>query len=141
MMTVYQKDLFTEKWMPVRPPREVSNLQIPLVKMLKNKLRPDVLMRHYTSGGYDARSGAKLKLMGRVAGSSDLEFLWREGDTLRILFIELNPPGRKLSPAQIAFKERVRHLGPYCVATTIDDALDTLMALGLLSSDAYRSLH
>jgi hypothetical protein len=135
-MTAYQKDLFTKQWIPMRPPREVSDLQIPLVKTLRDKLRPDVLMRHYTAGGYDGRTGAKLKLMGRLAGSSDLEFMWRDGNTVRVLFIELKLPGRKLSASQVAFRGRVRHLGPYCVATTIDDALDTLMAFGLLLLDA-----
>jgi hypothetical protein len=140
-MMQYQGELFTNEWRPMCPPREISDLQIPLVTTLKTALRPDVLMRHYTAGGCDGRTGAKLKLMGRLAGSADLEFIWREGVTVRMLFIELKLPGRKLSASQVAFRERVRHLGPYCVARTIDEALAALATFRLLSSPACQTQH
>src|SRR6516165_2398281 len=78
-----QDDLFEDV------PRKESALQRVLVKMLNTMLRPDVLMRHITAGGMDARTGAKLKQMGRLAGCADLEFMWLDGNALRVLFLEL----------------------------------------------------
>lgn len=115
--------------------KESTALQRPLVKMLGTMLRPGVLMRHITAGGADARTGAKLKAMGRMAGCADLEFMWRDDGDLRVLFLELKLPGRKPSPSQLEFRERVRSLGPYCVATTIDEALAALTTFGLLTHD------
>lgn len=137
-MTVvpYQKYLFTNRWRQVRPPAtsEFAALHMPLVSILKRVLRPDVLMRHYPAGERrDQRTGAKLKAMATMAGCADLEFIWRDGDgILRILFIELKLPGRKLSPTQEAFRDQVTRLGPYCVATTIDEALAALKQNDLL---------
>jgi len=105
-----------------------------VVKTLQNLLRPDVLMRHITAGGADARTGAKLKQMGRLAGCADLEFMWKDGRLLRVLFLELKLRGRKQSPSQVAFEEQVTPFGPYCVATSIDEALAAVMAFGLLKA-------
>ena len=107
-------------------------LQRPLVKMLRTMLRPGVLIRHITAGGADARTGAKLKAMGRMAGCADLEFMWRDERGLHVLFLELKLPGRKQTPSQLEFMELVRPLGPYCVATTIPEALAALATCGLL---------
>jgi hypothetical protein len=117
------------------PPRKESALQRSLVKTLHAFLRPDVLMRHITAGGADARTGAKLKQLGRLAGCADLEFMWRDGRRLCVLFMELKLPGRrKQLPSQVEFEERVIRFGPYCVVTTIDEALAALMAFGLLKT-------
>lgn len=107
---------------------------MPLVSILKRVLRPDVLMRHYPAGEHrDERAGAKLKAMATMAGCADLEFIWRDSDgNLRILFVELKLPGRKLSSTQEAFRQRVNKLGPYCVATSIDEALAAVKQNGLL---------
>jgi len=123
-----QDDLFGYE-----PPRKESALQRAVVKALRTMLRPDVLMRHITAGGADARTGAKLKQLGRMAGCADLEFMWREGGTLRVLFLELKLPGRQPSQAQFEFMERVRPLGPYCIATNVSQALAALAAFGLLT--------
>jgi hypothetical protein len=116
----------------VEPPRKESALQRAVVKVLKDRLRPNVLIRHITAGGADARTGAKLKQMGRLAGCADLEFMWLDGAALRVLFLELKLPGRKQSPSQIEFMDRVTPLGPYCIATTIEEALAALEVYGLL---------
>jgi len=129
-----QHDLFGAP----EPPQKEGALQRPLVKMLRDMLRPDVLMRHITAGGADARTGAKLKQMGRLAGCADLEFMWRDGNMLRVLFLELKLPGRKQNDAQRAFMDRVRALGPYCVATSITEALAALSVYGLLQQTAKK---
>jgi hypothetical protein len=113
-------------------PRKESALQRTLVKTLQTRLRPDVLMRHITAGGADARTGAKLKAMGRLAGCADLEFMWRDEFRLRVLFLELKMPGRKQAPSQCEFMKKVAPFGPYCIATTIEEALAALAAYGLL---------
>jgi hypothetical protein len=125
-------DLFDEVTQPFI--KESCSLQIPLVKKLRTMLRPDVLMRHITAGGADARTGAKLKMMGRLAGCADLEFMWCDAKgLLRVLFLELKRPERKqLRPSQKAFKERVRKMGPYCVVTSINEALAALRSFNLL---------
>jgi hypothetical protein len=125
-----QLNLFTSEPEPAR--KESTALQRPLVKILRTMLRPGVVMRHITAGGADARTGAKLKAMGRMAGSADLEFLWRDAGALRVLFLELKLPGRPLLQSQLDFRDRVRSLGPYCVATTINEALAALATYGLL---------
>ena len=92
-------------------------------------------MRHITAGGaVTLRTGAKLKAMGRMAGCADLEFMWRDGNVLRVLFLELKLPGRKQSPSQLTFMDRVTPLGPYCVATTIEEALAALTVYGLITA-------
>ncbi|HEY2244021.1 MAG TPA: hypothetical protein VGH47_07350 [Xanthobacteraceae bacterium] len=130
-MTIHQLNLFEGE---VEPPRKESALQRALVKMLRTLLREDVLMRHITAGGADARTGAKLKQLGRLAGCADLEFMWKDGRLLRVLFLELKMPGRTPSETQLMFRDRVTPLGPYCVVTTIDEALAALMAFGLLKT-------
>jgi hypothetical protein len=127
-----QGNLLTGEFETIAPLKESTALQRPLVKLLKAMLRPDVLMRHITAGGADARTGAKLKAMGRLAGCADLEFMWRDGNILRVLFLELKLPGRKQSPSQLSFMDKVTPLGPYCIATTIEEALAALTVYGLL---------
>jgi hypothetical protein len=115
---------------PVR--KEVNDLHIPLVAMLRRWLNPDVLMRHYASSYTE--EGARLKAMGKLAGSPDLEFLWRDTKgELHVLFLELKRPGAKLSPSQIAFMDRTMGLGPYCVATSIDEAFTILRTCGVVT--------
>jgi hypothetical protein len=123
-----QLDLFNEE----PPPRKESALQRAVVKKLRTMLRPDVLMRHITAGGADARTGAKLKMMGRLAGCADLEFMWLDQKMLCVLFLELKLPGRSQLPSQVDFMERVTPFGPYCIVTTIEEALAALAAYGLL---------
>lgn len=128
-----QGNLLTGEFEAAAPLKE-SALQRAVVKTLRAVLRPDVLMRHITAGGADARTGAKLKQMGRLAGCADLEFMWREGSGLRVLFLELKLPGRKQSPSQLSFMDKVTPLGPYCIATTIEEALAALTVCGLLTT-------
>jgi hypothetical protein len=132
-------DLFadTSHAAPKQASKEVNELHIPLVAMLRHALKPDVLMRHYASSY--SEEGARLKAMGKLAGSPDLEFLWRDPNgELRILFLELKRPGAKLSESQLAFMERVKRLGPYCVATTIDEAFAALRTCGLVAPRSHK---
>ena len=74
-------------------------------------LRPDVIMRHVPNGEHrDPRTAAKLKAMGVLPGSADLEFHWciatrtnwpHSGRTLfvgkvrRMLHLELKVPAAR----------------------------------------------
>ena len=76
-----QKDLLTRRWRKVVVPQKEVTLHIQLVAMLRWCLRPDVIMRHVPNGEHrDPRTAAKLKAMGVLAGSADLEFHWAEWD-------------------------------------------------------------
>ena len=138
-----QKDLFTGCWhsVPIAAPKE-HELQIALVTMLKQCLRPDVIMRHVPNGEVrDKRTAAKLKAMGVLAGSADLEFFWKhyweDSDSshtnFRALFLELKRPGGKLSMEQAAFGLAMRTMGAdFEVASSIDEAIMTVGMRGLI---------
>jgi hypothetical protein len=68
-----------------------------------------------------------------MAGCADLEFMWRERSLLCVLFLELKMPGRRQSQSQLDFMNRVKSLGPYCVARSINEALAALDTYGLLT--------
>jgi len=134
-MTVVQRNLFTKRWRKVVvPQREDTSLHIPLVTMLRLCLRPDVIMRHVPNGGHrDLRTAQKLKAMGTLAGSADLEFHWRDGTGRRVLHLELKVGKRRQSDAQIAFALAMRLLGDeYHVARSIDEAITILGERGLI---------
>lgn len=142
---IAQKDLFTKRWRQVRKPRalEENHLQIPLVSLLRLSVRPGVLWRHVPNGGArDKSTGAKLKAMGTLAGSADLEFFWKHywedpfggsHSHMRGLFMELKLPGRRSSPNQELFAQRITETGgEYHIVTSIRQALDILAERGLL---------
>jgi hypothetical protein len=142
-----QKHLFTGRWRGVTattPDKEVA-MQIQLVSLLRWCLRPDVIMRHVPNGELrDKRTAAKLKAMGVLAGSADLEFFWKEideseGETrkyFRALFLELKLPGKSATDAQIEFALAMRLLGAeFAVARSIDEAIAELKARDLLRAD------
>ena len=140
MTTLKQKDLFTRRYRTVREPVIESTLHIQLVAMLRWCLRPDVIMRHVPNGEHrDPRTAAKLKAMGVLPGSADLEFHWAEidvGKHRRMLHLELKVPGRKMSEAQAAFALAMKLLGDeYHLARTIDEAIKILGERGLLRPD------
>jgi hypothetical protein len=141
-----QRDLFTRRWRKLaEPAKEVTSLHIPLVAMLRWCVRPDVIWRHVPNGEHrDPRTAAKLKAMGILPGSADLEFFWQrywqdqEGlySELRVLFLELKLPRRKPSEAQDAFALAAKMLGAeYHVATSIDEAINLLGERGLIKSN------
>ena len=137
-----QRDLFTRRWRTLVQPQKEAAFHIQLVSMLRWCLRPDVLFRHVPNGEHrDLRTAAKLKAMGVLPGSADLEFHWCELDALerktrRLLHLELKVGNRQRTDSQIAFALAVRLLGDeYHVARSIDEAIAILGEHGLLRSD------
>jgi hypothetical protein len=122
--------------MTTAPPKEVT-FHIQLVAMLRWCLRPDVIMRHVPNGEHrDPRTAAKLKAMGTLAGSADLEFHWCDGGGRRLLHLELKVAKRPPSHAQVVFAMRVRELGDgYHIARTIDEAISIIGGYGLIRAD------
>lgn len=138
----YQKHLFTKRWRPVmQPAKEVTSIHIPLVAMLRWCIRPDVIWRHVPNGEHrDKRTAAKLKAMGVLPGSADLEFHWSERGILpkerRVLHLELKNGKAPMSDRQAEFALAVKLLGDdYCIARSIDEAIAILGERGLLRRD------
>jgi hypothetical protein len=137
-----QRDLFTRRWRSTVPRPLESVLHIQLVSMLRWCIRPDVIWRHVPNGEHrDPRTAAKLKAMGVLAGSADLEFHWCEVDALgrkcrRCLHLELKRPGGRQTETQAGFALAMRVLGDeYYLVHSIDEALAILDSRGLLRSD------
>jgi hypothetical protein len=142
MREVYQRDLYTRRWHKlVQPQKEVWSLHIPLVTMLRWCIRPDVIFRHCPNGEHrDLRTAQKLKAMGVLPGSADLEFHWAEMEegrkVRRMLHLELKVANRPQSDAQIEFALAMELLGDeYHVARSIDEAIKILGERGLIRSD------
>jgi hypothetical protein len=135
-----QRDLFTRHWRKLAAPQKEAALHIQLVSMLRWCLRPDVIWRHCPNGEHrDPRTAAKLKAMGVLPGSADLEFHWAEkrGEVKmrRVLHLELKAGNRKQNAAQSAFALAMRLLGDdYEVARTIDEAIGIIGKRGLIRS-------
>ena len=134
-----QKNLLTGRWRKLaEPQKEATSLHIPLVAMLRWCVRPDVIWRHYPAGELrDKRTAAKLKAMGVLAGSADLEFFYRNAAGAPcLLFLELKLPGRKCSEAQMGFALAVKLLGAeYEVACSINEAIGVIGKRGLIRSN------
>ena len=130
-----QRDLFTRRWRQVvRPVAKEIELHIQLVSMLRWCIRPNVIWRHVPNGEHrDKRTAAKLKAMGVLPGSADLEFFWREPAGFCVLFLELKVAGRKQSVEQMAFGLAMMTLGAdYLVASSIDEAIAAVGMRGLI---------
>ena len=136
-----QRDLFTRRWRATVQPSKEAVFHIQLVSMLRWCIRPDVIHRHCPNGEHrDPRTAAKLKAMGVLPGSADLEFFWREEriscpDTVhfRALFLELKRPGHKQSVEQMAFGLMMMTFGAeYLVASSIDEAIAAVGMRGLI---------
>jgi hypothetical protein len=135
-----QRDLFTRRWRTqVWPQQKESSFQIQLVAMLRWCIRPDVIFRHIPNGEHrDLRTAQKLKAMGVLPGSADLEFHWYEIDALerkhrRLLHLELKVGNRQRTDSQVAFALAMRLLGDeYHVARSIDEAIAILGERGLI---------
>lgn len=138
-----QRNLFTRRWAAVAaaPQKEVA-LHIQLVAMLRWCLRPDVIFKHCPNGEHrDPRTAAKLKAMGVLPGSADLEFHWVEADEAlifrrRLLHLELKVGSRKPSEAQAVFALAMRLMGDeYHVARSVDEAITILGERGLIKAN------
>jgi hypothetical protein len=135
-----QKDLFTRRWRKQLEPQKEVTLHIQLVAVLRWALRPDVIMRHVPNGEERTlRTAQKLKAMGVLPGSADLEFHWCEvdiGKHRKLLHLELKVANRKMSEAQAGFALAMKLLGDeYLVAKSIDEAITILGERGLLRPD------
>jgi len=139
-----QRDLFSGRWRQVvRPVAKEIELHIQLVSMLRWCIRPDVIFRHVPNGEHrDKRTAAKLKAMGVLAGSADLEFHWCDWDIERkckcrhVLHLELKVGNRQLSAVQAGFALAMELMGDWhYVARTIDEAIGILGGHGLIRSD------
>ena len=134
-----QKHLFTGRWrsVAIATPKE-HELQIALMTMLRWCLRPNVIVRHVPNGEVrDKRTAAKLKAMGVLAGSADLEFFWKRLDgshaNFCALFLELKRPGGRLTAEQAAFGLAMRTMGAdFEVASSIDEAIAAVGMRGLI---------
>ena len=138
MTILQQRDLFTKRYRRVVEPQKEATFHIQLVSTLRWCLRPDVVWRHVPNGEHrDPRTAAKLKAMGVLPGSADLEFFYRNAaGTPCLLFLELKLPGRKCSEAQMVFALAVKLLGAeYEVACSIDEAIGILGKRGLIRSN------
>ena len=136
-----QRDLFTRRWRKQLEPQKEVALHIQLASMLHWCIRPDVIWRHVPNGEHrDPRTAQKLKAMGVLPGSADLEFFYKTSpDTHpspRILFLELKIPGGKLSTEQASFALAMKLIGAeYHIARSIDEAIAILGQRGLLRHD------
>jgi hypothetical protein len=101
-----------------------------VVSHLRVRAKPDVLFLHCANGERrDARTAAKLKHMGVLAGAADL-LLWHRGNSFAL---ELKRPGGRLSDAQREFAARFADAGGHvAVAEGVDAALAALAGWGLL---------
>jgi hypothetical protein len=124
---------------PARLPQKEIAFHLQLVEILRHCIRPNVFWRHYPAGELrDKRTAAKLKAMGTLPGSADLEFFYVSdiGTGLQVLFLELKRPGGKCSEPQVAFALAMKLLGAeYFVVTSIDEAITILGTRGLIKSN------
>src|SRR5262245_39649489 len=136
-----QRDFFTRRWQTaIAAPVHETAFHIQLVSMLRYCIRPDVIWRHVPNGEHrDKRTAAKLKAMGVLAGSADLEFHWCDWDTQckckrrRLLHLELKVGNRQMSAVQAGFALAMELLGDaYHVVKSIDEAVGILGAHGLI---------
>jgi len=136
-----QRDLFTKRWRKVEQRAKEVSFHIQLAAMLRWCIRPNVMWRHVPNGERrDPATASKLKAMGVLPGSADLEFHWIEIDReyphrmrRRLLHLELKAGNRPTSEAQNFFALTVRLLGDdYRTARSIDEAVGILGEAGLI---------
>jgi VRR-NUC domain len=111
-----------------------AQLQRAVCDHLRLRAHPDVLWLHVPNGERrDARTGAKLKRMGTLAGTADL-LLWHRSNAFAI---ELKSLGGRPSEAQLEFLARFNDAGGHsAVCEGIDRALAVLAAWGILRGHA-----
>lgn len=134
-----QGNLFTKRFRALPDDRKEFEIQIQLVAMLRWCIKPGVIWRHVPNGEHrDKRTAAKLKAMGVLAGSADLEFFWNDDKSAvqpctQVLFLELKRPGGMLSLAQVGFKQSVTYIGMgYACVSDVDTAIRLLGSCGLI---------
>src|SRR5262245_22879078 len=126
-----QRDLLTGGWRSIIKPQKETAMHIELVALLRAIMKPTVIWRHVPNGEHrDIRTAAKLKAMGVLPGSADLEFHWVEVDVLerkrrRCLHLELKVGNRPASDVQIAFGLAVQTMlgDEYAIARSVNEAI------------------
>jgi VRR-NUC domain len=110
--------------------RTEEQIQVAVCDHLRLRAHPDVLWCHCPNGERrDARTGAKLRRMGVLAGAADI-LLWHRGNSFAL---ELKSPGGRLSEAQLEFLARFYDAGGHgACAEGIDRALAVLESWNLL---------
>lgn len=113
------------------PPPKEQHLHVAVVNALRVLGKPDWAFNHPAGGEVrDKRTAAKLKLMGVQPGRPDIELISPDG---RFYGLELKRLGGRLSPEQMAFRDKARRLGwPYHVAYSLDEALNWLSEIGAI---------
>lgn len=116
--------------------KDEDALQIAVVQLLSQL--PHTL--HFSIGNHiwvGEMSGKKLgylakqKRMGMLRGVSDLEVIFRVGDEVRVVFLELKVKGNYPSAEQKEFISRASALGcTACVCHSIDEVVETLNRAG-----------
>ena len=119
---------------PRRRQRPEAAIHAAVCDHLRLRAKPDVLWLHVPNGERrDAITGAKLKRMGTLAGTSDL-LLWHNGNSFAL---ELKSPGGRLSDAQLEFLARFNDAGGHgASAEGVDRAIACLEGWGLLRGRA-----
>lgn len=118
--------------MPPRRKSREDDLQRAIVDLLF-KAKPRALWFHVPNGGHrDKRTGAKLAGLGVRKGVPDLVFIGFDG---LIRFMELKAEKGRMTPEQKAWREAATAIGiPFAVVRSLDEAVATLNAWGLLDA-------
>jgi hypothetical protein len=103
---------------------------IAVCEHLRLRAHPDVLWLHCPNGERrDARTGAKLKRMGVLAGAADL-LIWHRGNSFAL---ELKSETGRPSEAQLEFMARFADAGGHtAIAVGLDRAIACLEGWGIL---------
>jgi hypothetical protein len=108
-----------------------ESLQRTIVQHLTLRAASGVVWYHCPNGvSSSARTGARMKAMGIVAGVSDMVFLLPSGLSC---FMEVKAPKGRLTPEQKVFRDRVEANGAqWAMVRTIDEALLKLKEWGII---------
>ncbi|TPL06417.1 VRR-NUC domain-containing protein [Mesorhizobium sp. B2-4-14] len=112
-------------------------VHLAILDFLRAVLGPDALVFHTPNGGYRTPAEAgRLRRMGTMAGIPDICVLLPYG---RTVWLEIKPPGGRLSADQIAFAEHAdRYRIPFAVVRRIEDARDFLAEHGVATREVGR---
>jgi hypothetical protein len=114
-----------------RRSNEEEVLQRTVVAHLRLRAVSDCIWYAVPNGEKRSKTtGARLKMMGVVAGVADLAFVLPDG---RAAFIEVKKAGGVQSKTQREFEKRCNGMGvPYLLSSNLDEILGTLEAWGIL---------
>jgi hypothetical protein len=114
------------------------DLHITVVALIAIYRHPDLFCHHPANGEKRSpRAGARLKRMGVEAGTPDLCLTLPDG---RSAFMEFKGPKGRLSPPQIAFRDKALRLGrPWACVDNPEAAMTTLAEWGALLPVAWSS--